>query len=91
VAAFAALYQEHSEPLGLALRNHYRAFGDRVYDRVNRHQVELNANQPGAASRILDDELRACDICSTVILGDPTVALPFLRRQAESPVVKRDG
>jgi hypothetical protein len=71
-----SLYHQDSAPVGLALRPHFQTYSDLVYGR-REEEKRLNAGDGTAEGRILDAELRACDVCSTVILGDPTVALDF--------------
>lgn len=72
-----ALYREiyTRKPVGLAFTR-WLSSGGVFSDPYNKALADFNQNQPGARKLLLSYLLLNRDRCNTVILGDPTVALP---------------
>lgn len=67
------------QPIGLAMSPYYQAIGNLLlnHDRaVKKYDVSVQAAARGALDLALYSKVTAYDRASTVILGDPTVAVP---------------
>ncbi|MFH8251039.1 hypothetical protein ACH3VR_11780 [Microbacterium sp. B2969] len=75
-AVYPALFRP--ETIGLAFSDYFTGVG-RLYGSASDARVDMDAEKPDAAARLVYYALTARDRESLVVLGDPTVALPPLR------------
>ncbi|WP_027860243.1 hypothetical protein [Marmoricola sp. URHB0036] len=73
-ALYDGLFQEHGEPIGMAMHRHYATIGT-FWSVWYAQQGSINRGVAAARERALVARLAALDRQSMVILGDPTVTV----------------